>query len=145
MIPLMLMLAAPGTFGAVCRGADLTAATARYANVTKAMNPRRTAQLYATDGVLIGPNGEPYTGPVEIEAFLAGFGGYKLGEQTMRTEWVKDKGAGLFHTGGIYSQSGNDPKGAAFKIDGNFHADWRCTKAGWRVARMQAGVRLLGE
>jgi len=101
------------------------------------MNPRRTAALYAADGVLVGPGGAPITGPVEIEAFLAGFGGYTLGKQEMRMEWIKPTGAsGVFHTEGVFSQNGNDPKGVAFAVDGRFQADWRCTKAGWRVVRM---------
>ncbi len=145
MIPLLLMLAGADAIGPVCRGASIEAAIARYAATAKTMNPRRVAALYAADGILIGGGGEPYTGPAEIEAFLAGFGGYKLGEQMMRMEWVKDKGAGRFETGGVYLQSGSDPKGAPFKVDGNFHADWRCTKAGWRVERMRAGFRLMGE
>jgi ketosteroid isomerase-like protein len=142
MIPLLLTLAAADTFGPTCRRVDLRTALTRYADTAKAMNPRRTAAYYMPDGVLIGPDRTPYTGRTEIEAFLAGFGGYKLGEQAMTLEWVKDLGSGLFESGGLYRQSGNDAKGAAFAVDGRFHANWRCTKAGWRVVRMQAGVEV---
>lgn len=137
-VPALALAAAP--FGPLCRGAGLEAAVAHYADIARAMDPRRTAALYMADGVLVGPEGAPITGPVEIEAFLAGFGGYKLGEQKMTIEWIKPAAArGVFHTEGLYSQRGNDPKGAAFAVSGRFQADWRCTRAGWRVVRMHAG------
>lgn len=135
---ILIALAAAATpFGPQCHGVGLEAATARYADTARAMNPRRTAALYAADGVLVGPQGAPITGPAEIEAFLAGFGGYKLGEQKMTMEWIKPAPAkGVFHAEGLYRQSGSDPNGAAFAASGRFQADWRCTKAGWRVVRM---------
>ena len=136
MIGLILAMAA-APFGPSCRGAGLEAAVAHYATVARANDPRRTAALYAPGGVLVGPGGAPITGPVEIEAFLAGFGGYKLGEQVMTLEFIKPMPRkGDFATGGIFRQSGSDPKGAAFSANGRFDADWRCTKAGWRVLRM---------
>ncbi len=134
MIALLLAAAAEAP---LCHGAGLDRAVARYALTAKAMNPRRTARLYTIDGVLVGPKGEPISGPVEIEAFLAGFGGYKLGEQVMTIDATSAAEGGGWRTDGVYRQRGNDPKGAAFEAGGRFRAEWRCTKAGWRVARMQ--------
>lgn len=134
---LLALVVAAAPFGPLCRGQGLEVATAHYAATARAMNPRRTAALYAADGVLVGPQGAPVTGPAEIEAFLAGFGGYTLSKQEMRMEWIKPAAAaGVFHTEGLFSQSGNDARGTAFTVNGRFQADWRCTKAGWRVVRM---------
>jgi ketosteroid isomerase-like protein len=119
-----------------CRGVALDAAVGHYADVARAMDPRRTAQLYAADGVLVGPKGEPVTGPREIEAFLAGFGGYKLGEQVM-TVGSTERTATGWRTAGEFRHRGNDPKNDAFATGGRYRAEWRCLKGGWRVQRMQ--------
>lgn len=119
-----------------CRGVGLEAAVTHYADVARAMDPRRTSRLYAADGVLVGPKGEPVTGPAEIEAFLAGFGGYKLGEQVMTVDRSTRDGA-MWRTEGQFRQRGNDPNKAVFASGGRFRADWRCLKGGWRVQRMQ--------
>jgi len=142
MIALMLAAAAaasdaPPTNAPQCRGVALDAAVTHYADVARAMDPRRTAQLYAAEGVLIGPKGEPVTGPKEIEAFLAGFGGYKLGEQIMTVDTTERTASG-WRTVGEFRQRGNDPKNEAFTSGGRFRAEWRCLKGGWRVARMQS-------
>jgi ketosteroid isomerase-like protein len=119
-----------------CRGVALDAAVGHYADVARAMDPRRTAQLYAADGVLVGPKGEPVTGPKEIEAFLAGFGGYKLGEQVMTVDSIERTASG-WRSIGEFRQRGNDPKNEAFATGGRYRAEWRCLKGGWRVQRMQ--------
>ncbi|MGN6820082.1 MAG: nuclear transport factor 2 family protein [Sphingomonas sp.] len=138
MIALMLVAAAAATAAEAprCRGIALDAAVAHYADTARAMNPRRTAQLYAADGVLVGPKGEPVTGPAEIESFLAGFGGYKLGEQVMTVDTASRDGTG-WRTDGTFRQRGNDPKNVPFTAGGRFRAEWRCLKGGWRVQRMQ--------
>jgi ketosteroid isomerase-like protein len=137
MIALIIAAAAVAASDAPrCRGRSLDVAVAHYADVARAMDPRRTAQLYAADGVLIGPNGEPVTGPKEIEAFLAGFGGYKLGEQVMTVDTTEHSDNG-WRTIGEFRQRGNDPDKQAFAAGGRFRAEWRCLKGGWRVQRMQ--------
>lgn len=141
MIVLMLAAAAattnaPPTNAPRCRGGGLDAAVTHYATVARAMDPRRTAQLYASDGVLIGPKAEPVTGPKEIEAFLAGAGGYKLGEQIMVVDTTERTATG-WRTVGEFRLRGNGPKNEAFTVPGRFRADWRCLKGGWRVQRMQ--------
>jgi len=141
MIALILAAAAatdaPPSNAPRCRGVALDAAVTHYADVAREMDPRRTAQLYAADGVLIGPKGEPVTGPKEIEAFLAGFGGYKLGEQLMMVGTIERVATG-WRTVGDFRRRGNDPKNDAFPTPGRFRAEWRCLKGGWRVARMQS-------
>ena len=138
MIALMLAAAATAASDAPrCRGVALDAAVTHYADVARAMDPRRTAQLYAADGVLVGPKSEPVTGPKEIEAFLAGFGGYKLGEQVMMVD-TTERIANGWRTVGEFRQRGNDPDKQAFATGGRFRAEWRCLKGGWRVARMQS-------
>lgn len=143
MIALMLAAAAvaasdaPPSNAPRCRGVALDAAVTHYADVARAMDPRRTAQLYAADGVLVGPKGEPVTGPKEIEAFLAGFGGYKLGEQVMMVGTTERTATG-WRTVGEFRQRGNDPNKQAFASGGRFRAEWRCLKGGWRVQRMQS-------
>jgi ketosteroid isomerase-like protein len=119
-----------------CRGIALEAAVSHYADIARAMDPRRAASLYAADGVLVGPKAEPVTGPKEIEAFLAGFGGYKLGEQVMTVDTTERTATG-WRTIGEFRQRGNDPKNEAFATGGRYRAEWRCLKGGWRVARMQ--------
>jgi len=119
-----------------CRGVGLDAAVTHYADIARAMDPRRTSRLYAADGVLVGPKGEPVTGPAEIEAFLAGAGGYKLGEQIMAVDTSSRDGA-AWRTEGEFRQRGNDPHKPAFTTGGRFRAEWRCLKGGWRVQRMQ--------
>jgi ketosteroid isomerase-like protein len=137
MIALMLAAAAAGSADTPrCRRASLDAAVSHYADVARAMDPRRTASLYAADGVLVGPKSEPVTGPKEIEAFLAGFGGYKLGEQVMTVDTTERTATG-WRTIGEFRQRGNDPKNEAFATGGRYRAEWRCLKGGWRVARMQ--------
>lgn len=132
----MLLAVAAAADAPRCRGATLDAAVTRYADTARTMNPRRTASLYAADGVLVGPKGEPVTGPAEIEAFLAGFGGYKLGEQVMTVDTTGRDGT-AWRTEGIFRQRGNDPKNVPFATGGRFRAEWRCLKGGWRVQRMQ--------
>ena len=137
-VPLLIATAAATTAADTprCRGVALDAAAAHYADVARAMDPRRTSRLYASDGVLVGPKGEPATGPAEIEAFLAGSGGYKLGEQVMLVDTTSRDGA-AWRTDGRFRQRGNDPKKEAFSTGGRFRAAWRCLKGGWRVQRMQ--------
>ena len=143
MIALMLAAAAaaasdaPPSNAPQCRGVALDAAVTHYADIARAMDPRRTAQLYAADGVLVGPKSEPVTGPKEIEAFLAGFGGYKLGEQLMTVDTTERIATG-WRTVGDFRQRGNDPNKPAFATGGRFRAEWRCLKGGWRVQRMQS-------
>jgi len=138
MIALMLAAAAAAAAADTprCRGAGLDTAVTHYADIARAMDPRRTSRLYAADGVLIGPRGEPVTGPAEIEAFLAGAGGYKLGEQVMVVESASRDGA-VWRTDGEFRLRGNDPNKPAFSRSGRFRAAWRCLKGGWRVQRMQ--------
>ena len=119
-----------------CRGVGLDAAVTHYADTARAMDPHRTSRLYAADGVLIGPKGEPVTGPAEIEAFLAGAGGYKLGEQIMVVDTTSHDGT-AWRTDGEFRLRGNDPNKPAFAASGRFRAAWRCLKGGWRVQRMQ--------
>jgi ketosteroid isomerase-like protein len=138
MIALMFAAAAAAATDAPrCRGVALDAAVSHYADVARAMDPRRTAQLYAADGVLVGPKSEPVTGPKEIEAFLAGFGGYKLGEQVMTVDTTERMATGWRIVGEL-RQRGNDPDKQAFASGGRFRAEWRCLKGGWRVQRMQS-------
>ena len=137
MIALMLAAAATAANAPRCRGVALDTAVMRYADIARMMDPRRTAQLYAADGVLVGPKGEPVTGPKEIEAFLAGFGGYKLGEQVMTVDTAERIATG-WRTVGDFRQRGNDPNKTAFASGGRFRAEWRCLKGGWRVQRMQS-------
>ena len=137
MIALILAVTAAAASDAPrCRGVALDAAVGHYADVARAMDPRRTALLYAADGVLVGPKGEPVTGPKEIEAFLAGFGGYKLGEQVMTVDSIERTASG-WRSIGEFRQRGNDPKNEAFATGGRYRAEWRCLKGGWRVQRMQ--------
>jgi ketosteroid isomerase-like protein len=142
MIALMLVAVAtvaseaPPTNAPRCHGVALDAAVGHYADIARAMDPRRTASLYAADGVLVGPKGEPVTGPKEIEAFLAGFGGYKLGEQVMTVDSIERTASG-WRSIGEFRQRGNDPKNEAFATGGRYRAEWRCLKGGWRVQRMQ--------
>jgi ketosteroid isomerase-like protein len=142
MIALMLAATAaaagetPSSNAPRCRAIALDAAVGHYADIARAMDPRRTASLYAAGGVLVGPKAEPVTGPKEIEAFLAGFGGYKLGEQVMTVDTTERTATG-WRTVGEFRQRGNDPKNEAFATGGRYRAEWRCLKGGWRVARMQ--------
>ena len=71
MIALILAVTAAAASDAPrCRGVALDAAVGHYADVARAMDPRRTASLYAADGVLVGPKGEPVTGESLARLYL---------------------------------------------------------------------------
>ena len=135
MIVAMLALTVAADAPTTCRGVGLPAAVARYARLSRAMDVRHVAAMYAADGVLVGPGGAPISGPSEVERFLGGFGAYKLADYAMTIDATTPAEKGRRTEGG-YRQHGTDPAGTAFDASGRFTIDWRCQRVGWRIARL---------
>lgn len=135
MLVSIIALLAAGTPTPVCHRINAAGAVAHYAMLSGRSDARGVAAMYAADGVLVGPDGAPITGPVEVEKFLAGFGAYKLANYTMTIDATERVGGG-WRTAGVFRQNGSDPAGAPFSAQGRFVIDWRCARQGWRIAHL---------
>ena len=125
----------------VCARVALPDALAGYAALVRTGKLDALARLYGRTGVMVGAGGAPLTGEGEVERYLAGFSEYRVTDERITPDTVKAL-PGLWRVTGRFSQRGTTPDGTAYAAQGGLAVDWRCTRAGWRVARM---VTLPGE
>jgi ketosteroid isomerase-like protein len=128
------MMAVPATMP-VCAGAPLTAAVARYAALTRAQDVAGLAAFYGRDGVLVGPEGAPFSGAREVAAFLHPYAAYRVLEDAMTLDELAPTPRG-WGVAGRFRQRGTGPDGAAFAAAGTYRADWACRGGRWRVLRL---------
>ena len=118
-----------------CAGVTLPAVMAGYARSTQAGDMTALARLYGRSGILVGAGGAPLTGAGEVGRFLRGFAAYHVMQAQLTAERITPAPHGWRVTG-RFSQRGTAPDGTPFAVGGQVDVQWRCTVAGWRVARM---------
>lgn len=115
--------------------AAIRAATQRYDGYVLAMNHAAIAAMFAPDGELDVPGGEPVRGPASIEKYLQGFSAFHVLADRMTTDRVDVRGT-TAHSEGTYEQSVRLPNGSTVQVHGRYTAEWVEQGGAWMLRRL---------
>jgi ketosteroid isomerase-like protein len=113
------------------------AALRRYSDLALAMDHAGIAALFAPEGEIVNRGQPPVHGPAAIEAFLSGFVGYKVLNNSTLPSSTLVAGDRAFQQGS-YRQRVRKPDGGVIEVSGLFQAEWvRAAASGqWLILRM---------
>jgi uncharacterized protein (TIGR02246 family) len=106
----------------------------RYNNLVLLMDHAGIAELFAEDGVLVGPKG-PIVGPKAIKEFLESFKDYRVKANKTTPIATSVYGAHAKQTG-TYWQRVQLPSKETVEVSGKFEASWVRRQGQWLIEKM---------